>query len=272
MRSRPVGRVAARRVYAGAAGGRKSPGHPQVRPPPPVHRLPPRGPGAGTDRPAWSGASRTRGRNTAGQAGCHAGWLWAAAGPARWAGVVAPGPATATAVPAVSGLGVARWTRRRPSWRGSRRRPARSPPGTAASTWRRRSVSRCWPPVGGRWPSPGRSPGKPVVSVDHAGGLRTTYEPVWPASARATGWCRGHPVGRVAAAPGHCRRPPACTGGFAVRAATYQDPLSLVGLLPVRLLPVWGTAQLAAEPVHRRPVRRPGGGRGPLRPPPTADR
>ena len=114
--------------------------------------------------------------------------------------------------------------------------------------------------------------GKPVVSVDHAGGLRTTYEPVL-ADVRAGGRVApGSPVGRVAATSGHCE-PLTCLH-WGLRAgpglATYQDPLSLLGLLPVRLLPVWETAQLAAAPVPPATGTTPS--RGTRSPPAVPDR
>src|SRR3954468_13424901 len=51
--------------------------------------------------------------------------------------------------------------------------------------------------------------GRPVVSIDHAGGLRTTYEPVHPSVGAGQAVARGSPVGTLAA--GHAGCPsPAC--------------------------------------------------------------
>jgi len=93
--------------------------------------------------------------------------------------------------------------------------------------------------------------GKPVVSIDHPGGLRTTYEPVLADVSTGDRVGAGTPVGRVAAAPGHCL-PVTClhwglrTGpGLGI----YRDPLSLVGRLPVRLLPVWWQAPGQVDPL-----------------------
>lgn len=81
--------------------------------------------------------------------------------------------------------------------------------------------------------------GRPVVSIDHPGGLRTTYEPVTPVVARGDPVAVGDPVGTVAAAPGHCL-PATCLHWGLRRGETYLDPLGLVGGgAAVRLLPVW---------------------------------
>ena len=81
--------------------------------------------------------------------------------------------------------------------------------------------------------------GRPVVSVDHPGGLRTTYEPVTPSLARGDPVARGDPLGTVAATPGHCL-PATCLHWGLRRGEAYLDPLSLVGAgTAVRLLPVW---------------------------------
>jgi len=81
--------------------------------------------------------------------------------------------------------------------------------------------------------------GVPVVSVDHSGGLRTTYQPVVAAVARGEPIARGEPLGTLVAAPSHCL-PASCLHWGLRRGDAYLDPLSLVGLdLRVRLLPVW---------------------------------
>jgi murein DD-endopeptidase MepM/ murein hydrolase activator NlpD len=85
-----------------------------------------------------------------------------------------------------------------------------------------------------------------VVSVDHAGGLRTTYEPVRPIVRRGQPVAAGTVIGVLLA--GH----PSCPVGIAAclhwglrRGDTYLDPLLLLGLAPVRLLPVGPIAKPA---------------------------
>lgn len=82
--------------------------------------------------------------------------------------------------------------------------------------------------------------GRPVLSIDHADGLRTTYEPVDAAVSRGDRVVAGQVVGTVTA--GHCP-PPGCLHWGARRGShAYVDPLSLVGAgpRPVRLLPLGG--------------------------------
>ncbi|WP_138757589.1 M23 family metallopeptidase [Modestobacter altitudinis] len=78
--------------------------------------------------------------------------------------------------------------------------------------------------------------GRPVVSVAHAGGLRTTYEPVQPAVAAGQAVARGTPLGVLV--DGH----PGCTAQACLhwglrRGDVYLDPLSLLRPPRVRLLP-----------------------------------
>jgi murein DD-endopeptidase MepM/ murein hydrolase activator NlpD len=80
--------------------------------------------------------------------------------------------------------------------------------------------------------------GRGVVSVRHADGLRTTYEPVDDRAARGTAVARGARIGTLARTPGHCV-PAACLHWGAVEGDTYRDPLTLVDpgrpvLLPLR--------------------------------------
>jgi murein DD-endopeptidase MepM/ murein hydrolase activator NlpD len=79
--------------------------------------------------------------------------------------------------------------------------------------------------------------GRPVVSIDHGGGLRTTYEPVAPAVAAGQPVARGSPIGTLV--PGHPGCPAAaCLHWGLRREKTYLDPLSLLAVPRVRLLPV----------------------------------
>ncbi|WP_405116377.1 M23 family metallopeptidase [Micromonospora sp. NBC_01405] len=78
--------------------------------------------------------------------------------------------------------------------------------------------------------------GRPVVTVGHAAGLRTTYEPVRPGVRAGDRVAAGAPLGRLR--PGHLGCPePACLHWGLRRGAEYLDPLALLGLGPVRLLP-----------------------------------
>ena len=78
--------------------------------------------------------------------------------------------------------------------------------------------------------------GRGVVSVDHPGGLRTTYEPVTPAVAVGDRVEAGDPIGTLAA--GHAGCPVAACLHWGLRQGSlYLDPLSLLGLGGYRLLP-----------------------------------
>jgi len=78
--------------------------------------------------------------------------------------------------------------------------------------------------------------GRPVVSIAHPGGLRTTYEPVVPAVRAGVPVARGSPIGALAA--GHPGCPvAACLHWGARHAEGYLDPLLLLHPPRVRLLP-----------------------------------
>ncbi len=82
----------------------------------------------------------------------------------------------------------------------------------------------------------GQVAGRGVVSVEHAGGLRTTYEPVSPTVTAGDLVARGRPIGTVQA--GHPGCPVlACLHWGARRGMDYLDPLRLLMLGQVRLLP-----------------------------------
>lgn len=79
--------------------------------------------------------------------------------------------------------------------------------------------------------------GRPVVSVSHPGGLRTTYEPVEPSVRAGTVVSAGTPLGVLV--PGHAGCPAAACLHWGLRSGdTYLDPLSLLGRGRVRLLPL----------------------------------
>jgi murein DD-endopeptidase MepM/ murein hydrolase activator NlpD len=80
--------------------------------------------------------------------------------------------------------------------------------------------------------------GRPVVSIDHAGGLRTTYEPVDPGVGAGQRVARGSPIGTLL--PGHAGCPvDACLHWGLRRGEDYLDPLLLLAVR-VRLLPLRG--------------------------------
>lgn len=82
--------------------------------------------------------------------------------------------------------------------------------------------------------------GRPVISIDHAGGLRTTYEPVEASVAGGQRVARGSFIGTLA--PGHAGCPvAACLHWGLRRGETYLDPLSLLAVPRVRLLPLRGS-------------------------------
>lgn len=87
----------------------------------------------------------------------------------------------------------------------------------------------------------GRIADRPIVSIAHPGGLRTSYEPVDAGVRAGQRVDAGTPIGTVR--PGHsgCGAP-ACLhwGAMWGRAANadYVDPLGLVVTTPIRLKPV----------------------------------
>ncbi|NMH96122.1 M23 family metallopeptidase [Pseudonocardia sp. K10HN5] len=80
--------------------------------------------------------------------------------------------------------------------------------------------------------------GRGVVSVQHADGLRTTYEPITPTVTTGTVVARGERLGTLA--PGHpgCPDPACLHWGVRRSTAEYLDPLVLLRPARVRLLPV----------------------------------
>ncbi|MFE3057981.1 M23 family metallopeptidase [Nocardia sp. NPDC059239] len=78
---------------------------------------------------------------------------------------------------------------------------------------------------------------KPVVSIDHPGGLRTTYEPVSAAIPVGRRLTRGTPIGMLEA--GHPPCSP-CLHWGARRDGEYLDPLGLLHRTPIRLKPLTG--------------------------------
>jgi murein DD-endopeptidase MepM/ murein hydrolase activator NlpD len=83
----------------------------------------------------------------------------------------------------------------------------------------------------------GRVAGRGVISVAHPGGLRTTYEPVTATVSVGEPVAAGALLGTLEA--GHPGCPAAaCLHWGLRRGDVYLDPLALLGLGRVRLLPV----------------------------------
>jgi murein DD-endopeptidase MepM/ murein hydrolase activator NlpD len=82
----------------------------------------------------------------------------------------------------------------------------------------------------------GQVGGRRVVSIDHPGGLRTTYEPVLASVTTGELVARGQPIGTVEAGHPGCTAL-ACLHWGVRRGMDYLDPLRLLGLGHVRLLP-----------------------------------
>lgn len=78
-----------------------------------------------------------------------------------------------------------------------------------------------------------------VVSLEHPGGLRTTYEPVTATVTAGQRVVRGQEIGRLEAGHPGCaaRHPRTCLHWGAHRGHEYLDPLRLVGTGRLRLLP-----------------------------------
>jgi murein DD-endopeptidase MepM/ murein hydrolase activator NlpD len=78
--------------------------------------------------------------------------------------------------------------------------------------------------------------GRSVVSIDHAGGLRTTYEPLAPLVSAGDVVRAGDPIGLLVT--GHPGCPARACLHWGLRAGDgYLDPLALLGLGRARLLP-----------------------------------
>lgn len=83
--------------------------------------------------------------------------------------------------------------------------------------------------------------GRTLVSIEHLGGLRTTYEPVTPLVKPGQRVSEGSVIGTLR--PGH----PGCDGAACLHwgalrgpasAANYLDPLGLLASTPLRLKPL----------------------------------
>lgn len=101
----------------------------------------------------------------------------------------------------------------------------------------------------------GQLAGRGVVTVLHAGGLRTTYEPVAAAVHVGQHVTGAEPIGRLSAGHPGCSVA-ACLHWGLLRGADYLDPLALLGLVQVRLLPLDGRRPAASASVDRPGVHR----------------
>lgn len=77
--------------------------------------------------------------------------------------------------------------------------------------------------------------GKPTIAVGHANGIRSTYEPVHARVAKGDHVRAGEVLGTVVVGGSHCTF--TCVHLGALRGQTYLDPLTLLGVWRVRLLP-----------------------------------
>jgi len=89
----------------------------------------------------------------------------------------------------------------------------------------------------------GELAGRPLVSVAHPGGLRTSYEPVRPSVRLGQLVSAGDPLGTLVAGHEGCAAS-ACLHWSAMwgpaSRADYVDPLGLLASTPIRLKPLHG--------------------------------
>jgi murein DD-endopeptidase MepM/ murein hydrolase activator NlpD len=92
-------------------------------------------------------------------------------------------------------------------------------------------------PTGGTVTYAGQLAGRGIVVVAHAGGLRSTFEPVYATVHTGTVVAQGDPVGEIASEASHCD-PATCLHWGVLRGQTYLDPLTFVGRGRIVLLPL----------------------------------
>lgn len=97
--------------------------------------------------------------------------------------------------------------------------------------------------------------GRGVVTVVHAGGLRTTYEPLSVRVHVGDAVLRGGLLGKLTTGHGSCRIGTTCLHWGLLRGNTYLDPLSLLGQGPLRLLPLGDRPTAGYQAIPRSDVR-----------------
>ena len=85
----------------------------------------------------------------------------------------------------------------------------------------------------------GRLAGRGVVSIEHASGLRTTYEPVTAVVHRGDRVVAGQTIGSVTDGHPPCAPATCLHWGARLPDGSYLDPMTLISGLRVRLKP-WG--------------------------------
>jgi murein DD-endopeptidase MepM/ murein hydrolase activator NlpD len=83
----------------------------------------------------------------------------------------------------------------------------------------------------------GELAGRGVISVEHEGGLRTTYEPVTASVAAGSPVAAGQPIGTLQAGHPGCAPASCLHWGGRLPDGTYLDPLALLRPWAVRLWP-----------------------------------
>ena len=83
----------------------------------------------------------------------------------------------------------------------------------------------------------GRVARMPVISIRHADGLLTTYQPVLTRLRPGARVAIGQRIGRLVGSGSHCA-PAVCLHWGLRRGVDYLDPLALLRLNPVRLFPL----------------------------------
>ena len=93
-------------------------------------------------------------------------------------------------------------------------------------------------PMAGTVSFAGSVAGTPVVTLTHAGNLRTTYEPAESDLAVGVDVSAGESFAVVSVGMAHCGLVPPCLHWGALRGSNYIDPVSLIFRVPPVLLPV----------------------------------
>lgn len=86
--------------------------------------------------------------------------------------------------------------------------------------------------------------GRPTISVDHGGGVRTTYTPVVPAVFAGQPVTQGQPIGSVGV-DAHCHS--TCLHWGLTDGTDHFDPMAHTVVPAIRLLPLGSTPQARAE-------------------------